>query len=646
MTDIQQWRRMIQPVRARTPMVEQDDNEDATTSPRRLLKPKFSSYFTAYGSSGNATKVATPVEEPSGGLYGLWRHDGPNPEPNADGLMDSVMCRLLGKPYDVLDVSFHGAILRIFESYRCISDENQRLQAQVAEQEIGQKALFEQMRSAQQQWHEERKEYKAEVKRLELLLAKGKRGLAEVTLARQDSVFRQRKSANITPKEGYDDGLETIFEFLEKTKRYEDKAWSSQRAAFRSRPVSPSRQMRRLSQQLASKMSMTNIHAELPFGTPPDVPRSKLVEATLEEIEAAESFHKPTGLKPPEPRASFSDDTGSTFSCLGDLLPDETTVESSGSASENESAAIKRIANVHARRRNLDQTKLLPKLMGLFDETSESQNLAVPPAVMIERPLPSLAKPALGDSKVVQSSPITNQPSLRAKASVFLQRIKPTVSGEQSMPSGKRFSFEAGDDAHTLQESLNGDKPATEGRPPIRKSFSLSSLSALTHVAAQIKTESTVSPVNQIPRSERRVSKIPTPVHSFTLKARPRRKRETSSSSLVTAIQCPEGVSLRSNSISSSVYSSPTASIADLRHQPQCVGTWTRQVKVPSNVCSERMASRGHSIFGTVNPNNEVTNSPTRRATSRRYLDATGMMQNENTRPDSPTRRDSVEARS
>ena len=57
------------------------------------------------------------------------------------------------------------------------------------------------------------------------ILAKGKRGLAEVTLARQDSVIRHSKYY----RKGNDDSLETIFEFLEKTKRYEDRAWSSQR---------------------------------------------------------------------------------------------------------------------------------------------------------------------------------------------------------------------------------------------------------------------------------------------------------------------------------------------------------------------------------------------------------------------------------
>ena len=76
-----------------------------------------------------------------------------------------------------------------------------------------------------QQWQQERQDYKAEVKRLELLLAKGKRGLAEVTLARQDSILRHGKQRSLSG----DDTLETIFEFLEKTKRYEDSAWSSQR---------------------------------------------------------------------------------------------------------------------------------------------------------------------------------------------------------------------------------------------------------------------------------------------------------------------------------------------------------------------------------------------------------------------------------
>ena len=83
------------------------------------------------------------------------------------------------------------------------------------------------MHDSARHWDTERQQYKAQVKRLELVLAKGNRGLAEVTLARQDSVLRHDRSNRNNVNS--DKTLETILEFLERSKRYEDKMWSSQR---------------------------------------------------------------------------------------------------------------------------------------------------------------------------------------------------------------------------------------------------------------------------------------------------------------------------------------------------------------------------------------------------------------------------------
>jgi hypothetical protein len=115
--------------------------------------------------------------------------------------------------------------MQIFESYRHLKDDKDRLHQQLEQETEKRNALEHALHRASLQWETEKHDYKAEVKRLELILAKGKRGLAEVTLARQDSVIRHGKRHS----KSNDDTMETIFEFLEKTKRYEDRAWSSQR---------------------------------------------------------------------------------------------------------------------------------------------------------------------------------------------------------------------------------------------------------------------------------------------------------------------------------------------------------------------------------------------------------------------------------
>ncbi|QIX00557.1 hypothetical protein AMS68_006074 [Peltaster fructicola] len=58
---------------------------------------------------------------------------------------------------------------------------------------------------------------------------------------------------------------ETIFEFLDGTKPYEDRNLSNQRATMRNKPRGS---LADSSSKLVSKGSMTSIHADLPFGSP------------------------------------------------------------------------------------------------------------------------------------------------------------------------------------------------------------------------------------------------------------------------------------------------------------------------------------------------------------------------------------------
>jgi hypothetical protein len=126
---------------------------------------------------------------------------------------------------------FSGTLLQILEAYRDLSDERDRLERRITGEVESRLAERSQAQQAESLWEEERRTYKAEVKRLELVIAKGKRGVAEVALVRQDSLIRRRKQA-ITPDDDEDDGKETVFEFLEKTKRFEDPSWSGQRGTM------------------------------------------------------------------------------------------------------------------------------------------------------------------------------------------------------------------------------------------------------------------------------------------------------------------------------------------------------------------------------------------------------------------------------
>lgn len=137
--------------------------------------------------------------------------------------------------------------------------------------------------------------------------------------------------------------------------------------------------MRRLSQTLTNKSIVSSVHYDLPFGTPVEM---SLLERTRQNVETSPASRTTTELlhyahgpqednrarEVSEARKSLSDDTLSTFSCAGDLLPDETRdvnlIEVAGT--DNDFVAIKRIAQVLAKRRHIDQDKIMPKLQQLF----------------------------------------------------------------------------------------------------------------------------------------------------------------------------------------------------------------------------------------------------------------------------------------
>lgn len=216
---------------------DQDARSAATTrpsTPKKGLRPKLTSYLSQSGPFGATSKpepepvfTETPIQS-----FPSWAVEDTFPHPSAEQLMDTILCRLMSQPYDSLDTRFNGGLLQIFEAYRDLSDQRERLEKNLAKETAVREAERSLAQEAEHRWEEEKQTYKAEVKRLELLIAKGRCGVAEVALARQDSLIQRRKHVT-TPDDEYD-GKETVFEFLEKTKRFEDPAWSGQRGRSRS----------------------------------------------------------------------------------------------------------------------------------------------------------------------------------------------------------------------------------------------------------------------------------------------------------------------------------------------------------------------------------------------------------------------------
>jgi hypothetical protein len=149
--------------------------------------------------------------------------------------MDSIMRTLIAEPYRPLDVKHNSPLLMIFEGFRNLRDENSSLMRKLKYEAETRFASHHELELERQAWHREREEYKAEVKRLELIISKNEEGVAEVVRARQGSLLgrehRRRTASNANLKR--DDPRETVFEFLERTRIEDERKQEAARKAQR-----------------------------------------------------------------------------------------------------------------------------------------------------------------------------------------------------------------------------------------------------------------------------------------------------------------------------------------------------------------------------------------------------------------------------
>lgn len=184
---------------------------------------------------------------------------------------------------------------------------------------------------------------------------------------------------------------------------------------------------------------------------------------------------------------------------------------------------------------------------------------------------------SVSTERIASAGTLRKDSALKIRATGLLSKFRPQLNIDTTISEDRRFSFEAGDDAiASLSASAIDTLPPAVRDRLLRKSASMSSLEN-TRAPAQ---EPALSPVAQSPTTlappqefagtppdqndatrAACLTRIPTPTYSSSL-ARPRRDREDSASSLLTAIKVSRPVSQRSGS--SSGYSSPTASRNDL----------------------------------------------------------------------------------
>lgn len=93
----------------------------------------------------------------------------------------SYLCNNFYKP---IPSEHHSGLLRIFEDYRHLREGKEKLESLLTE-------TLEGYKSADQLWMTKEDRYQAEIRRLELLIARGTTGLAGVMSARKESVVKR-----------------------------------------------------------------------------------------------------------------------------------------------------------------------------------------------------------------------------------------------------------------------------------------------------------------------------------------------------------------------------------------------------------------------------------------------------------------------
>jgi len=242
MTDVQQWRRRIHPLHIRIPtsLNESEDKDRSAgtapspSTPKKKIKPKISSYFGHHAqptaqplkSETSIINVETPatkqVQSPCEPKEPLPR-GGPE---EIVLLMDTLATKLLTNPFCTLVPPECGAVLSIIEAYHDLRIDRDKMRDEAAAEYSRRCALEEEFCQAQKGWQTEVQEYQAEVKRLEVLISKGNKGLVGVIEARQNSVLRKRSKQ---PEDSEEGPKETVFEFLKQSREEEERARKAQR---------------------------------------------------------------------------------------------------------------------------------------------------------------------------------------------------------------------------------------------------------------------------------------------------------------------------------------------------------------------------------------------------------------------------------
>ncbi|KAF2723485.1 hypothetical protein K431DRAFT_325531 [Polychaeton citri CBS 116435] len=598
MADIEKWRSVVRDATALSPEEQETDAFRSVdlNALRSGFSPEPTSYFSDYVADG-PEQYGYPASEDATKMPS-WPPEDPFPKLSPESLMDTVQPRLLSHPQRPLEIGYIPMLGCIFEGYRNLLEEKEKVE-HLLKEETARFLTLENKYENEIHW------LKVGKKELEMLVAQGDGGVATMRLARENRALR-RRTQNLfddgeddeeddeddTHKEGDRDTEQeevTAQEFLERSRRSEDESWADHKAAY-GRSLSPSFQMQLLSKKLSEDDAPI---PELPDGTVPMRGPSTLAQASLlqRQFENGDSHDAARVVLPPdfqadEPSRLLAARAMAKKSMLN--LKEHLTASGTKPHSEDEDVkAIKRMAKSLSKRRGLNLDVVLPKLLDVFSINGETDRKGDTPVV------DHCAPATIGTGQCTRTSHIpataAKAPGLKARASGLLQKLKPQLSREAlATPTTPQnhVSFECGDDgvnktalhkSYLLQAPEVSTKARKHDDPDKHSQRDIEPM-------APLLSQATFSPTAPVSGGARKPTRIPTPTYNTGTFAQPRREREDSLSSVLTALKRPTTSPLHQDGTQSELTGSPLSSGAGGDLSPSPLAHKRRQARRSSLV--------------------------------------------------------------
>lgn len=222
MSDFNQWRFKMHSTKSWVPSTVEVDEKPrfsenifsssstsgaSATLPRRKPRPKLMSYLGGHSHQSaepehflldrrpplaQAAGISTTTV---GNISEVSRETAAATEiqPNVELSVTTLMSRLLSDPGKGLSVQDTSLVLRMIESYRELGEKVILLKEELGSEKEKTKVAAEELQQLEFIRASDEKDFRAEIKRLEMVIAEGKRGMSDLLVARQGSLIRRSR---------------------------------------------------------------------------------------------------------------------------------------------------------------------------------------------------------------------------------------------------------------------------------------------------------------------------------------------------------------------------------------------------------------------------------------------------------------------